>query len=242
MSDHEVLALESNGLLDFLPTPPESTKESEIDIEIELGKNKKHSIPIFELERERRPDSPVLGYGSPPPEYDEEPSDFEDEVQEIMEREKRNLSPPIGMDFDDEDDMDMGVGMSSKSSAPASAPAVASCESNRHFEQSYSHGHEMSSHTIVASRPRKDLVLTPPPDVADQDQEGEDDVEMEMDAGPQLELLPMFESIAPLRVETAAGKTVIFKRRAKPRPKPIPVRPPPTILQIQDAMDMEDDD
>ena len=63
---------------------------------------------------------------------------------------------------------------------------------------------------------------------------------MEMDAGPQLELLPMFESIAPLRVETAAGKTVIFKRRAKPRPKPIPVRPPPplslSILKIQDAM------
>lgn len=52
---------------------------------------------------------------------------------------------------------------------------------------------------------------------------------MEMEAAAPLELLPMFESIAPLRVETAAGKTVIFKRRAKPRPKPIPVRPPPTF-------------
>lgn len=66
--------------------------------------------------------------------------------------------------------------------------------------------------------------MTPPPDVPDQNAEGEEDIEME--SAPQFELLPMFESIAPLRVETAAGKSVIFKRRAKPRPKPIPVRPP----------------
>jgi hypothetical protein len=31
------------------------------------------------------------------------------------------------------------------------------------------------------------------------------------------------EVIAPLRVETASGKKVIFRRRAKPVPKPIPV-------------------
>jgi hypothetical protein len=40
-------------------------------------------------------------------------------------------------------------------------------------------------------------------------------------------MLPDFaasiESIAPLRVETASGKKVIFRRRAKPVPKAIPV-------------------
>lgn len=123
MSDHEALALESNGLLDFLPTPPESTK----DTDTELGE--KHPNPIFELER-RRPDSPVLGYGSPPPEYDEEPSDFEDEVRGIIEREKRASSPGMRMDFDEED-----VGMDMDLSGKASAPGpVASCESASFFE------------------------------------------------------------------------------------------------------------
>jgi hypothetical protein len=53
---------------------------------------------------------------------------------------------------------------------------------------------------------------------------------MEEAPRPELELLPTFassiQSIAPLRVETASGKKVIFTRRAKPLPKPIPVRTP----------------
>jgi hypothetical protein len=47
-------------------------------------------------------------------------------------------------------------------------------------------------------------------------------------------MLPDFaasiESIAPLRVETASGKKVIFRRRAKPVPKAIPVCPPTYTL------------
>lgn len=66
---------------------------------------------------------------------------------------------------------------------------------------------------MVASRPQSPVFHTPPPDE-------------EMDE-PQLKMLPDFaasiESIAPLRVETASGKKVIFRRRAKPVPKAIPV-------------------
>lgn len=82
------------------------------------------------------------------------------------------------------------------------------------------------------------MVLTPPPD-DDEPMEAEQEEEEEEGAG-QFELLPMFESIAPLRVETAAGKTVHFRRRAKPRPKPIPVSPlaPVFVLSRRSGADI----
>jgi hypothetical protein len=68
----------------------------------------------------------------------------------------------------------------------------------------------------------RSIELTPPPETVNS--------MMEEDPRPELELLPTFassiHSIAPLRVETASGKKVIFTRRAKPLPKPIPVCPP----------------
>lgn len=68
--------------------------------------------------------------------------------------------------------------------------------------------------------------MTPPPDLAEQyatATNGPPDETMESESELRFELLPMFESIAPLLVETSSGRTVVFKRRAKPRPKPIPV-------------------
>lgn len=119
MSDHEIFALESNGLLDFLPTPPESTSdvEANTDRNEKTGKNGPHPSTI---DVGARPASPVMGYGSPPPDYDEEPSDFEDEVRGILDREKRATS--LGLDSDDdENDLDDHV--------PSQAAPVASCES-----------------------------------------------------------------------------------------------------------------
>jgi hypothetical protein len=43
------------------------------------------------------------------------------------------------------------------------------------------------------------------------------------------------EVIAPLRVETASGKKVIFRRRAKPVPKPIPVSPIRGLVIVKDT-------
>lgn len=189
MSDEDPFAFESNGLLDFLPTPPESNEDLESAIP---DLNAKSSF-----QHEKRPASPVLGYGSPPPDFDEEPSDFEDEVRGIMEREKRSMS--FEMDVDE-----------NESSRP-----VASCTSL--FVPSWTKKAYCS-----ASRPRREVILTPPPEIVPT----ADSRVTETLAEPsdQFELLPMFESIAPLRVETASGRTVIFKRRAKPRPKPLPVR------------------
>lgn len=96
MSENETLGFESNGLFDFLPTPPESTKSAADTLQ--TWKPQSSSI------LEKRPESPVLGYGSPPPDYDEEPSDFEDEIQGIMDREQKASS--TRMDFDEPEDED----------------------------------------------------------------------------------------------------------------------------------------
>jgi len=89
MGEDSTLTLESNGLLDFFPTPPLSTENENDDLPQATisvsGSKQKHSRPTYD-------------YGfddddAPPPEYDEEPSDFEDEMMGIMEREQESILP-----------------------------------------------------------------------------------------------------------------------------------------------------
>lgn len=86
---------ESNGLLDFFPTPPESTEDVDV-----LPPRTSNSMP-------KRPDRFEYEDEAPPPDFDEEPSDFEDEMNEIMEREKQSSSRQVhGKDLDyDMDDV-----------------------------------------------------------------------------------------------------------------------------------------
>jgi len=175
MGETQKAIFEPNGLLDIFPTPPQSLEE---DLE-PPAETASRSIEQRPSQFQYEDDEP------PPPDFDEEPSDFEDEVLGIMEREESSSSRPYGgMDIDDEEDM-----------------PIASCESI------------FSTELMIASRPKSPVFHTPPPD----------------DDEPQLKMLPDFaasiESIAPLRVETASGKKVIFRRRAKPVPKAIPVSP-----------------
>jgi len=85
---------ESNGLLDFFPTPPDSTEDVDIQppaAQFGTGHN--------------RPDQYQYEDDEPPPDFDEEPSDFEDEVQGIMKRENESSSRVFGeMDIDDADE------------------------------------------------------------------------------------------------------------------------------------------
>lgn len=185
MSETRKPIFESNGLLDFFPTPPQSTEDNDIP---HPATSKSEARP----ERFQYEDDDL-----PPPDFDEEPSDFEDEVLGIMEREAQSSSssrPLDGMDIDDEEEI-----------------PVASCMYlNIHGEVADN----------LASRPKSPRFLTPPPDDE-----------------PRLQMLPDFaasiESIAPLRVETASGKKVIFRRRAKPVPKAIPVCPLPVMTLMK---------
>jgi hypothetical protein len=202
MGHDDTLTLESNGLLDFFPAEPGNTKEIVNDADEESGRN---GGPTYD----QRLKNGHTGGDSPPPDFDEEPSDFEDEVEGIMQREKESTVPMQSPGRMDEDlDIDQ------------EAP-VASCK----------HPHYLTRELLTLdpasrSRPSRHNHLAQPPD----DMKGMDvDSNTNGGDGPQLELLPIFASslqtIAPLRVETASGKTVIFKRRAKPVPKPIPVSP-----------------
>lgn len=102
MASEMSLALESNGLLDLMPTPPDSTEE---DLSLDLDPIIPTASAAVSLGK--RPASPAMSYGSPqPPDFDEEPSDFEDEVQGIMEREKRSLSKDLEWNLNDDMDMD----------------------------------------------------------------------------------------------------------------------------------------
>ena len=96
MSETQKAIFEPNGLLDFFPTPPQSLEE---DIE-PPARPSTGSI-------EQRPSQYHYDdEGPPPPDFDEEPSDFEDEVLGIMEREKLSSSSPFGgMDIDEEEEM-----------------------------------------------------------------------------------------------------------------------------------------
>lgn len=195
MSQVDKPVFESNGLLDFFPTPPQSTEDGDV----RSLPSMKQSGPMEKLEepQPQRPERILYDDDEPPADFDEEPSDFEDQVMGIMEREKESSGRPgyMGMDIDDEEE-----------------PPVASCESSRLSLA----GHEERKADCIASRRKSPVYLTPPP-------------EDHSDQPPQLEMLPVFASsleiIAPLRVETASGKKVIFRRRAKPVPKPIPVCP-----------------
>jgi hypothetical protein len=96
------LVFEPNGLLDFFPTPPQST-----------GDGLEPSTKSQSRSVEPRPDQ--FEYDDddgPPPDFEEEPSDFEDEVMGIMERQKQSSSsrpPTQGMDIDFDEDEDMPV-------------------------------------------------------------------------------------------------------------------------------------
>jgi len=188
MSEVDKPVFESNGLLDFFPTPPHSTEDGDAQ-----SLPYRQQAPMQKTEELQRSERFSYDDESPPPDFDEEPSDFEDEVKGIMEREKESSGRPayMGMDVDDGEEV-----------------PVASCESSLLMD-----GEWKADNT--ASRRNPPVYLTPPP-------------ENRSDHTPQLEMLPAFASslevIAPLRVETASGKKVIFRRRAKPVPKPIPVR------------------
>lgn len=95
MGDDGSLTLESNGLLDFLPAPisTENENRNEEDSADNLGLDS----TALRGEGSRSRPSPHRwmdngGGDPPPPDYDEEPSDFEDEIEGIMEREQDSMS------------------------------------------------------------------------------------------------------------------------------------------------------
>jgi hypothetical protein len=98
MDEDSSLTLESNGLLDFFPTPPLSTENDD-------------QLPP-QGDASKRPSRPSRGYGgqeeddAPPPEYEEEPSDFEDEMMEIMERGQESILPASTFRTSTRDGMD----------------------------------------------------------------------------------------------------------------------------------------
>jgi hypothetical protein len=102
MGEPQKLVFEPNGLLDFFPTPPQST-EDDIDPPAKpRSKPEEKRLNRFEYDDD----------DGPPPDFEEEPSDFEDEVMGIMEREKQSSSsrpPTQGMDVDFDEDEDMPV-------------------------------------------------------------------------------------------------------------------------------------
>ena len=102
MSQVDKPVFESNGLLDFFPTPPQSTENDDV----RSLPSMKQSGLIGNLDEPQRPKRISYDDESPPPDFDEEPSDFEDEVMGIMEREKESSGRPayMGMDVDDEEE------------------------------------------------------------------------------------------------------------------------------------------
>jgi hypothetical protein len=100
MSEISKPVFESNGLLDFFPTPPHSTEDESVQT---------HSRPSdFTKDQNEPPRTKRIQYDddAPPPDFDEEPSDFEDEVMGIMEREKESSGRPayLSMDIDEEEE------------------------------------------------------------------------------------------------------------------------------------------
>lgn len=96
MGETQKAIFESNGLLDFFPTPPQSLEQ---DLE---PPTKAARVAQRPSQYQYDDDEP------PPPDFDEEPSDFEDEILGIMEREQQSSSssrPFDGMDIDDEEYM-----------------------------------------------------------------------------------------------------------------------------------------
>jgi len=100
MSQVDKPVFESNGLLDFFPTPPQSTEDGDAQ-----SFPLRQQAPMQKTEELQRPERISYDDESPPPDFDEEPSDFEDEVMGIMEREKESSNRPayMGMDIDDEE-------------------------------------------------------------------------------------------------------------------------------------------
>lgn len=102
MSEVDKPVFESNGLLDFFPTPPQSTENDDVQPVASLEQNG----TMEKLDEPQRPERISYDDDEPPPDFDEEPSDFEDEVMGIMEREKESSGRPayMGMDLDDEEE------------------------------------------------------------------------------------------------------------------------------------------
>lgn len=117
MAESAFLSLESNGLLDFLPTPPRSTETTSLDGDGAKSQKSKHDRMDF--------DSP------PPPDFDEEPSDFEDEVQAVMDQERRSGPGMSKLEME----LDLGYGdtlpeaSSSRKPESLAEQPVASCAS-----------------------------------------------------------------------------------------------------------------
>lgn len=104
MGEDSTLTLESNGLLDFFPTPPLSTKNGNENDDLPQATT---SASVSKPKHSR----PTYDYGfddddAPPPEYDEEPSDFEDEMMGIMEREQESVLPTSSLKSTDVHELD----------------------------------------------------------------------------------------------------------------------------------------
>lgn len=135
MGHDDTLTLESNGLLDLFPAEPGITNEIVNDAYEEGGRN---GGPTYDQRRKNG----HAGGDSPPPDYDEEPSDFEDEIEGIMQREKESMVPTQSRRSIDEDlDIDGG------------AP-VASCKSPPHFYSRTAHARSSISLETTSDHPR----------------------------------------------------------------------------------------
>lgn len=101
MNEDSSLTLESNGLLDFFPTPPLSTEnDDQLPTQADAAEL---------LKRPPRRQEHQDDYDAPPPEYDEEPSDFEDEMMDIMEREQESISLASSFRSTTKDGMDDNI-------------------------------------------------------------------------------------------------------------------------------------
>jgi hypothetical protein len=135
MGHDDTLTLESNGLLDFFPAEPGNTKEIVNDADEESGRN---GGPTYD----QRLKTGHAGGDSPPPDYDEEPSDFEDEIEGIMQREKESMVP-----------MQSRGRMSEDLNLDEEAP-VASCKSPPHFDPRTAHARSSISLETTSKHPR----------------------------------------------------------------------------------------
>ncbi|WOO80484.1 Chromosome transmission fidelity protein 18 [Vanrija pseudolonga] len=152
----------------------------------------------------RPPPSPI-GY-SPPPELDEEPSDFEDEVQAMMELDnEESVRRDVLKIAADADEKRVREEAAKRRRAAIIAATQAdeetqgsSSSGTQMFEPSGIFGFEPLASTSRASR----VELTPPPPVAEVP-------ELVFDSAGRL--------LRPLEAETASGRIVQFRRRNRPR-------------------------
>jgi hypothetical protein len=115
MTDTAPPMLESNGLLDFLPTPPRSVETTSSNGDQTQGKGKGNGNAGEQDDRNDRINQNGMDFGSPPPpDFDEEPSDFEDEMQEIMANEERSSRGTLQMSLDMDAEIQQGHDLDSR--------------------------------------------------------------------------------------------------------------------------------